>query len=83
MCAYLQHECTAILRDVHEAIPVQLEDGGEVLRVLVKEIFRRVSGHKLVTQQQDALQGTMGRNTLSRVKKCFCCFLIIKLKNNY
>ena len=46
----LQHDGASALLHVELACPVDVEDGGEVLRVAVEEELRRVARDKLITE---------------------------------
>ena len=46
----LKHNGASALLHVKLSCPVDVEDGWEVLRVAIEEIFRWVAGDKLVTE---------------------------------
>ena len=55
MIGYLEYESTAPVRGVKSSSSVHVEYGGEVVRVPVKEVLRRITRGELVTRLQDLL----------------------------
>ena len=67
---HLEDERAAVLRDMEVAVAVELQDGREVLRVLVEEVFGRLAGDKLVTEGEDGLVGGEEGEDEERMVEC-------------